>query len=224
MHIYGPDWFHGIDTTIEILSIAVAFMVSLYAYKIYKLTKQKKYAYFSAAFMLASIAYIFKVISEVVIYSHYVEQHILGPFVISKTVIQPVTWIHNYAHSLFSLLLLFSTFILLMVTLEVKNKHLLVLLTYFMVIITLISDSAPFIFHLTNVLMLSMLVLHYYNNHARIQTKQSLYVTLAFLSMLISHIILIFKEYDPDIYATGLLFQLIGFGTLLYAFILVKRK
>jgi hypothetical protein len=49
-------------------------------------------------------------------------------------------------------------------------------------------------------------------------------VTLAFLGMLVSNIVMTFMMYDPNIYAIGEFIQLLGFGLLLYAFILVKKN
>jgi hypothetical protein len=224
LYINSPQWFAGVDSVIELLSIIVAFMVCLYSYKVYRLTKQKNYFFFSGAFFLVGVSYIFKIISELVIYSRYVEQKIIGPFIVSRTVLEQVTWVHTYSHTIFRLLLMFAFFILLVVALKVKKKQTLILLTYFMVLVTLVSSYAHFVFHLTHVIMLSMLVFHFYHNYLKRKTRQALFVTLAFLSILISHIVLVFMMYDPNIYAIGEVFQLIGFGILLYAFILVTRK
>ena len=61
---FSPEWFHGIDSIFEIVSIIVALLIALYAYKIYKFSKVNKYKFFSWAFLLIAIAYIFKILTN----------------------------------------------------------------------------------------------------------------------------------------------------------------
>ncbi len=224
IYINSPQWFQGIDSIIELLSLIVAFMISFMGYKVYKLIKQKKYAYFSTAFFLIGLSYIFKIISELAIYVKEVQHKIIGPFLFSQTVLEPVTWIHVYSHATFRLLSAFAILILLAVALNITNKQTLLLFTYFIAAITLISNYAQFIFHLTQAVMLGILVLHFYDNYNKNNTKHAALVAVSFLGMLISHTLFIFMMYDPAIYAIGEAFHLAAFATLLYAFILVKRK
>ncbi|MBW2966903.1 hypothetical protein KY362_00295 [Candidatus Woesearchaeota archaeon] len=223
LYINSPQWFQGIDATIELLAIVVAFLIAGFGYKIYRITRQKNYQYFSISFLLMGISFIFKIISELVIYSSYIEQKIIGPYIISRTVTEPITWIHTYAHSTFKVLATFAFFILLAVTLKIHDKKVLFLLTYFMAAITLASIVIPFLFHLTHIMILALLVHKYYHNYLENQKKQALMVTLAFLAIFASHIMFLFMLYDPNLYAIGLVMQLAGFILLLYTFILVKK-
>ncbi len=224
LYINSPAWFSGIDSAIELLVIVVAFIVAAYGYKVYILSNQKKYKYFAAAFGLIGLSYIFKIISELVIYKKETVMQSIGPFLISRVVIEPVIWVHVSTHTIFRLLNLFAFFVLLVVMLDIKNKQTLILLTYFMILVTVVSVYAHIIFYLTQILLTAMLLLHFYNNYQKHRTRQSLLVTLAFMGMFISNILLTFMMYDPNIYAIGEAFQLAGFSMLLYAFILVKKK
>jgi hypothetical protein len=222
--INSPEWFQGIDSIIELLSLCVAFVIAWYGYKIYKLSSQKKYKYFSIGFLLIGISYIFEALSEIAVYNKYVAQKIVGPFLISRTVIEPITWIHTYSTTIFRLLLLFAFMILVLVTLDIKNKPTIILLTYFILLVTFVSMYAHMLFYITLLFLIGLLLVHYYHNYIKLKTCQSMFVAIAFLTIFVSNFVLTFMMYDPNIYVAGEAFQLTGFGILLYAFILVKRN
>jgi D-alanyl-lipoteichoic acid acyltransferase DltB (MBOAT superfamily) len=224
LYINSPQWFAGIDSAFELISLIVAFIVAAYGYKIYKLSKEKKYLYFSSSFFLVALSLIFKIISEFVIYEKELVQQQIGPWIVTRTIIEPVTEVHVYSHTIFRLLSLFAFFILLVVTLEKKDKPTIILLTYFMILVTFVSIYAHILFYITQMLLIALLVYHFHQNYLKHKTRQALFVTLAFLGMFVSNIVLTFMMYDPDIYVIGEVLQLIGFGLLLYAFILVKKN
>jgi hypothetical protein len=224
LYINSPQWFYGIDSCIELLSVIVAFIVAAYGYKVYRLSQQKKYKHFSTAFLLIGIAYLFKIISGFVIYQKVIVQQMIGPYMISRVMVEPVTWVHTYSHTIFRLLSLFAFLILIIVTLEIKNKPTMILMVYFMVLVAVVSIYAHILFYLTQILLIALLLHHFYHNYLKHKSCQALYVTLAFLGIFISNTVLTFMMYDPKIYVIGEMFQLLGFGLLLYAFILVKKN
>jgi hypothetical protein len=224
VYINSPEWFAGIDSGIESLSLIVALIVSWYSYKVYRLSGEKRYKHFSAAFLLSGIAYLFKIASQLIIYKKVMVLQEIGPFLVSRKVLEPVTWLHTYSYAVFSILMLFSMLILLAVAFRIHDKPTLILLTYFMVIITLLTGHALPVLHLTLALMAVMLVFHFYTNYAKNHACQALYVTLAFLSIFFSHVVMMFMMYNTTIYVVSEVLQLVGFGLLLYAFILVRKK
>lgn len=224
VYVNSPMWFRGVDSVIEFLSLAVAFVISLYGFKAYKITKQKNYLYFSIAFLLTAVAYVFKIISELVIYSRYVEKRIVGPFVFSRIVVEPVIWIHTYAHIIFQFLLTFALLLLLIVVYKINNKQTTILLLSFAAAATLAGHLVQLVFHFTISAFILLLVCHFYKNYKGKKTTNSLLVMLAFIGMLASNILFMFKMYDSNIYAIAEGFQLLGFLTLLYTLILVRKK
>ncbi len=224
LYINSPQWFAGIDSGIEFLSLVVALMVSWYGYKIYRLSGERKYKHFASAFLLAGIAYVFKIISQITLYEKELVRQRIGPFLVSRTVLEPVSWLHTYSYVIFGLLILFSLLLLLIVTLRINDRPTLILLTYFMIVVTLASIKAQVLLHITLALMAALLVFHFYTNYAKNKARQALFVTLAFLGILLSHIVMIFMVYDPNIYVAGEALQLTGFLLLMYAFILVRKK
>jgi hypothetical protein len=59
--------FYGIDSLVEFLIIIVAFVISYYSHKVYKIINQKNYKYFSLAFLFLGISFIFKILSNLTI-------------------------------------------------------------------------------------------------------------------------------------------------------------
>jgi len=56
--------YYGLDSLLELLSIAVASIVSYYSYRIYKIVNDRNFKYFSIAFLLIAASFIFKIFSN----------------------------------------------------------------------------------------------------------------------------------------------------------------
>jgi len=52
-----PRWFQGYDVTFEIVFALITLAVSLFSFKIYKLSQQKESKYFGISFLLISLSY-----------------------------------------------------------------------------------------------------------------------------------------------------------------------
>src|SRR3989338_4967737 len=66
--IFGPKWFYGFDSTIELIAIIVCVLLVYYSYRCFKLTKENQYLYFSTAFLSLTFAFIAKIIGSLAVY------------------------------------------------------------------------------------------------------------------------------------------------------------
>src|SRR3989339_2075033 len=77
-YVFSPKWFYGFDSIIELIAVVVCILLVYYSYKCFKLTKEKKYLYFSTAFLSLTIAFIAKIIGTLAIYKPTITRSALG--------------------------------------------------------------------------------------------------------------------------------------------------
>ncbi len=218
----GPRWFLGIDTLFELISIIVSFLISLFAYKIYKLASQKKYLNFSLAFFLIAIGLFFKIISNFVVFYKTVEKTFYGLFTVTYT--YSFNSINLISLFLFRFLTLTAFLMILANILKIKDKRIITLMLFFTVIATIFSNYAYFVFHLTLALILGFISFYYFKNTKIKRSRSAFMVMFSFLALFLSQILFVFFALDHGFYAFGEILQLVGFLFLLFAYISVFKK
>ena len=220
--LIGPRWFFGMDTLFETFSIIVAFLIAIFAYKIYKLTSQKKYRNFSIAFLMISMSLAFKIISNLVIFYKTVEKSFYGLFTITYT--QNLDFINIIVYSLYRLLMIMAFVMILISIWRIKDKKINSVLFIFSVILVLFSYYSYLLFNLILLLILGHISYYYFDNIKKHKNKNSYLVMLSFLALFISQAMFILFRLGPDFYALGESFQLIGFLFLMIAYISILRR
>ena len=224
VYLYGPSWFHGIDTTFEIVSIVVSFLIFYFSYKTYKLTSQKKYLIFSISFLLIAISFFFKIISNMIIYSKELQSNMIGMFTLYFYTINRYEWFNFLSIFLYRFLMLIAFMIILLLCIKIKDKKLIAILIYFIIISTLFSSSSYFIFNLTLAIVLGFISYFYYHNYLNRKSKNSMIVAFSFIFIFISQLFFMFLIFSKGIYVLGEILQLFGYLLLLYTYICIIRK
>lgn len=220
--LIGPQGFIGIDSIFEAISIIVSFLVAIFAYKVYKMTSQKKYLNFSIAFLLISLALSFKIISNFVYFYKTVEQSFYGLFTITYR--YNFDFVNIIASFLYRFLMLIAFTMLLVSVLRVKDKRLVFLLMVFSFLLVILSFNSYFIFHLLLVLILGFISYHSFDNYRTKKSRGSMLVMTAFMVLLISQFVFVFQYFTDELYGIGESLLLIGFLLILTEYILILRK
>lgn len=230
-----PDWFHGWDLAFEAVGLLIALLVAGYSWKVYRTSGENKFGYFSFAFILVSLGFIFKIITHGLIY--YTPLRNAATAVLVPIVGQGATGI-NYSTLFFR-----SGFLLYMVTMlgawlliffisQRKTGRLkkyyeisqIGLFVYLVFLISLVSNFKYSVFYLTSLVILGLIVLNYYKNY--LNTNKSLNAFLVmngFLLILISHFFFVFVFLWQELYVMGEVFLLVGFLSLLYTYQRIKK-
>src|SRR3989338_10494791 len=77
-YVFSPDWFYGFDSVIELIAVIASILLVYYSYKCFKLDKEKKYLYFSAAFLSLTFGFIAKITGTLAIYMPAITRTPLG--------------------------------------------------------------------------------------------------------------------------------------------------
>ena len=122
------------------------------------------------------------------------------------------------------MLLGFMILFLIISKLSWKNKKVIVLLAYFVLIATWISIIHYQLFYATTFVLFLLITYSYYQNYRETKNEKARFVTIAFGILLVSQAFFVFVIYSRIIYVLAELIQLLGFVYLLIPFILIFKK
>jgi len=218
-YVVGPTWFYGIDYIFDLVSVIVGLLISYFSYKTYRYTSQKKYFYFSASFFFVALAFISKILATIPVYSKELKVEEVGLVTVTSHIINKVTWINALGVSIARLIMLFAFLILVLVSLKIKDKKIIALLMYFLVISTTLVSASYIVFHITLLLMLGILFLNYRRNFLKVKSSNAKMVMYSFFALLVSQIFFIFEGGVKHFYVIGETIQLVGYLILLVAIV-----
>ncbi len=216
-YVVGPTWFYGIDYIFDFVSVIVGLLISYFSYKTYKYTSQKKYFYFAGSFFLVAMAFVAKILATIPVYSKELKVETVGLITVTSQVINKVTWINQFGISIARLIMLLAFLILLLVSLKIKDKKIVLLLIYLLIISTTLVSGSYIVFHVTLLLMLGILFLNYRKNYLRVKSLNAKLVMYAFFALAVSQVFFIFERLVKHFYVIGESVQLIGYLMLLIA-------
>jgi len=225
-YVFSPKWFYGFDSVIEGIAIIVSILLVYYSYKCFKLTKEKKYLYFSTAFLSLTFAFIVKIAGTLTIYMPEITRTSLGSSIHKTfTTLTPykINAIALVAHYFF-MLLGFMILFLIISKLTWKNQRVIALLVYFVFLATWMSIIHYQLFYITSFVLLLLITYSYYQNYKEIKSEKARFVTIAFGILLVSQAFFVFVIYSRTIYVLAELIQLLGFIYLLIPFMLIFKK
>jgi len=222
--VVGPRWFYGVDYIFELVSVIVGLLISYFSYKTYRYTSQKKYFYFSASFFLVALAFIAKVLATIPVYSKELKIETVGLVTVTQQVINRVSWINSLGISVSRLVMLFAFLILLLVTSKIRDKNIIFLLIYLMVISTTMVSAHYIVFHVTLLLLLAMLFLSFRKNWLKVKSLSAKMVMYSFGLLLLSQVLFVFSGLFDSFYVIGESIQLIGYLLLLASIIRIMLK
>lgn len=218
-----PSWFFGYqsfsyDAILELIFAIITLIVSIYAFKVYRLSQERQSKLFGIAFSFISASYfIWSIINFNIL--ERIEHSI--PTYVNISNINNLITIGVYIH-----ILLFITGLttLAYMTLKIKSPKMYSLL----LIITLVSlsfnSNVIFLFYLLSSILLIYIVLHYLTNYINHKQARTLLVLIAFILILFSTIHFIFSVNHALYYIIGHFIELIAYLLILTNLILVTKK
>lgn len=225
-----PGWFSGWDIVFDAIGLIIALLIALYSWRIYRLSTENKFAYFSLAFILISLASFFKILTQALVYYTPVRtaaMNVLIP-VVGRTVAGT-----NYSQLFFRsgfflwMVAMLGAWLLIFFISQKKRDRLrkyyevsqIALFVYLLVLIAVVSNFKYFVFYTTSTVILGMTVLNYYKNYLNTERNKNAFLVLcSFTLILTGHVFFVFVFLFEQFYVAGELFLLAGFLLLLYAY------
>lgn len=215
--------FGGIDTFVEILIVIVAITLSIYSRKIYKFVQERNFNYFSLAFLFIAISFVFKIFCNMTI-SYNVTIMSRDFFLDLMNHLKYLQIFHFVNFTLFKIFEMIGFLILFLIISRTAEKEKIFLFLYLAVISVILSIYFNFVFNLTLVVILLFLTIHFYENFKNIKSRNSKFVFIAFLIVLVANVMFIFTELHSLFYLFGEILLLIGFIVLLFNQFVLKES
>jgi hypothetical protein len=187
----------------------VAFFIAFFSYKTYKLTSEKKYAYFSLGFLFLSIGMILHAIGNLSFY--------LGIEKCLRVGCNPSQQFLFLAHLIHIILTFFAYNIILLIYFKVKEKPLIVLAFVEAFLFALITFDS-YLFNVVGIMLTVFIVYGAYRNYLKNTNKNALLALIAFVLIALSHLLFMLNSM-----MTAYLFLFMGFLSFLLIFIKKKR-
>ncbi|MBI5797878.1 hypothetical protein HZA98_03160 [Candidatus Woesearchaeota archaeon] len=206
----GPYWFRGADVFFGLIYILVTLMIAALSYKAYKLTEEKKYSYFSIAFLFLGISYLIYSVTNGILITHVsgMLNNVLNSF--------------DYAFLIYMFLTFVAYIILLIITLKIEQKKVMLLLFALAFLFMLFSYQHYLKFHLVSFIFLFFLTHQFYTNYLEKKNRNAKLVFTAFYLLTCAQIFFIAITYSLLFYVLAASLQLVGFMLLAYMFMRIN--
>jgi hypothetical protein len=206
--VRGPEWFFGIDSLFEGFAAIALLLVTLFSFKAYRFTKDKRYRTFAIAFGLMTVSILARAITDFLVY-------IEGPV---KVWVLIVGYMLYMGATLASLILLFA------LTMKASQRAPFIALFLASLVLVMMSKSYRLSFHALSVILLAFIAYHFIRNYFNKKSLTALLVAGAFALLTLTHAAFIFDIVKQRFFVVGHLLHVAAFGLLLIALAKVLRN
>jgi len=204
----GPKWFFGIDASLEAFASLISFFVTFASFRIWKMTKERKYFYFTLSFFLLTLSFLSRAVTDIIIENVF--------FKCSDSYVGLIFFIGYVLHIVLAVV---AYTILLIVTHKLADKRIIALLFMILIPSLLLSGSYYLSFYGLSFILLLFITLAYYSNCRKVCKKTAYFVFVAFACIALSQLFFLFEFLNIVLYAVAHVVQAIGYLILLLALI-----
>jgi len=176
-------WFRVFSTSIQILGVIVAFMISYLGFKAYRLTQDRKYKYFFVGFFFMGASFLANAVLNLVVQSgtvgYFLEKR-YEPFV--------APLFGGYYVLLIAMMLAYVSLAVLYA--DVKNTKKIFLFYFWAFLIGAYSFKEGVLFNTLCALVLSFVVVFSYDKYKINRNKSTLYTFWGFFCLFLFHLLM----------------------------------
>ncbi len=206
--VRGPEWFFGIDSLFEGFAAIALLLVTLFSYKAYKLTKDRRYRTFGIAFGLMIVGIVARALADLCVYA--------------DLSVHPLALMALYAG--YMGLTLVSIIVLFALTLKIRQRAPVIALLLVSLVLVMLSASYRLSFHSISVILLAFIAYHFIRNYFEKKSLSALLVCISFVLLTLTNVAFIVDIVKQRFYIIGHLLHLAAFGMLFVALVKVLKK
>lgn len=212
-----PHWFFGFDIGLEILFAIITCLVAAFAFKINRVTGERKVKLLSIAFLLIGLSYIF--LGGINYWFAHVASDQFREVSISE--LQTVGIVGAY---LYMLLFTSGLVTLTYLTAGMKKGKTYYLLFGLSLLVIASSFYKLITFRILSVFLLSFIVYQYLEDYLKNRNKKEFWILVSFVLLFLSSIDFIFSQIYYQAYIIGHLFELLAYAIILIVLIKSVKK
>lgn len=190
-----PDWFLGKDLIVDIFSFLVLAIFTFFAYRAYKMSKNKGTFTLGRGFIFIALAELADIITKLVLYYHVGPSHAIGEALITSNIVSSVD-IFYYAgfffYRFFMLLGLYFIYRLPKNKKRTLEDYLLVF--YYVFISAFLGQEFFYIFHLTALVLLVLVISSYVRVYKENKFLNTKILIVGFVVLALSQLLFLFSE------------------------------
>ncbi len=213
VYIHGPEWFFGVDAILESGAALIALCVTLASFRIYLMTREKKYAYFTSSFGLLTLSFLSRAITDALLEDVF--------FKLPAEIAAKVFFTGYVAHILLALT---AYVLLLIVTHKITDKRLIALLFLIMVPSLLLSGSYFLSFYGLSAIFLAFIALSYYQNYKKVCKATACLVFISFTLLTLAQVLFLLETIYNFLFVAAHVTQAAGYLVILFALIKAMLK
>ena len=199
-----PSWLFGIDITLELIFWIITLAVAIIAYKVYKISRENSMKCFSIGFLLVSLSYLVWAIINIFALSEFME------FSLQKAFSIGIVGIYAYI-----LLLSIGLITIAYAILPKKNSRVYYIMLGLGLIAIVSSANKIITFRAVSVLLLSVIVYHFFVQWREHKSKNLLYSAIAFSLLLLSNLEFALSANYYTAYVVGHFLELAAYSIIL---------
>jgi hypothetical protein len=202
-----------------LVSIIVAAIIAIYGYKAYKLTNEKKYAFFGLSFLLQVIGYVILITAFIV--------HKTTTYFFPETVPEMLKNIVPLYHSIYGVYILFTLVaytLFILIYSEIKERAPLTLIGFLLLALMYPAYHSFRFFNAVSIGLLLFVLYHQAKNYLEKGELNKLFVMIAFCLFLLSHVLLFIMGTGVSTVALAYAIQLIAFLFFLMIVLRIEVK
>ncbi|MBN2142023.1 hypothetical protein JW711_01715 [Candidatus Woesearchaeota archaeon] len=214
----SPTWFFGYDVVMELAFAITCLVISLFAFKIFKVTDQRQIKLFGISFGIISASYFAQSLFNFLIISE------LNENISAAIELNSVLLFDAFGILVHVILMTTGLAVLAYMTLRTEKAR----IFWFMLALTMLgiflSVNKIYMFYLFMSLYCIFLVIHFTENYFRHRQGKTLLIALAFLFLLFGNIHFLISVNHQLFYVIGHALELLAYVLIIINLYLVLRK
>ena len=213
VYLHGPKWFFGVDASLFAFAALIAICVAFASFRLYKMTKERKYAFFTASFVLLTLSFLSRAIADMLLEE-----------VVMSVPANMAGLVFFYGYVLHILLALTAYLLLIIITYKITDKRIIALLFLVLVPSMLLSGSYYLSFYGLSTIFLAFIAAAYYQNYKKVCSTASCLVFISFVLLALAQVQFLLEAVKITFYVTAHITQAVGFLLILAALIKTLLK
>ncbi len=215
--VFSPHWFFGYEISFGLFSFAVSFLLALFSFKIYLYAKTKTHKLLLLGFLLMSLSFLIKLVTEIVLFFNVVS---LSSFSSTKSMLL----FFFIGIFLFRFLFMYSLTLLYVLISKTRPDSNLIVFGVLELMIALSSAFKPIVFNIVAALFLFYIYKFFKANGETCKLVTAKLISVGYLFLLLSQLSFILLLINLNFYVLGEILQMFGFFLLLISLFKVLMK
>ncbi len=213
-----PIWFFGYEVSLELIFALITLVLSIYSFRIFRLSEQRQTKFFGLAFAFISASYFLQ--------SFVSLRMILNENINEVLSLVEISTINNLGLRLHMMFFLMGLVTLAYMTFKVKSGKTYAFMLILVVAAIMMSSYVVYLFHLLSTILLAYVLTYYLFNYRRKKKRKrrSLLIIIAFAFLLIGSMDFFFSFSTSMYYVIGHMLELVAYLIILINLITVLRK